>query len=29
MQLTRLAVTLVWLVLTAGFAIRSMRKMEI
>lgn len=29
MQLTRLAVTLVWLVLTAAFAIRSVRKMEI
>lgn len=29
MQITRLAVTLVWLVLTAVFAIRSVRKMEI
>jgi hypothetical protein len=29
MQGTRLAVTLVWLVLTAAFAIRSVRKMEI
>ncbi len=29
MQITRLAVTLVWLVLTAAFAIRSVRKMEI
>ncbi len=29
MQLTRLGVTLVWLVLTAAFAIRSVRKMEI
>lgn len=29
MQITRLAITLVWLVLTAMFAIRSVRKMEI
>jgi ABC-type transport system involved in multi-copper enzyme maturation permease subunit len=29
MQLTRFAVTLIWLVLTAAFAIRSVRKMEI
>lgn len=29
MQLTRFAITLVWLVLTAAFAIRSVRKMEI
>ncbi|MDA8430881.1 MAG: ABC transporter permease subunit [Geobacteraceae bacterium] len=29
MQITRFAVTLVWLVMTAAFAIRSMRKMEI
>lgn len=29
MQFARLAITLVWLVLTAGFAIRSVRKMEI
>ena len=29
MQLTRLAIALVWLVLTAVFAIRSVRKMEI
>ena len=29
MQLSRLAVTLVWLVLTAAFAIRSVHKMEI
>jgi hypothetical protein len=29
MQLIRLAITLVWLILTAVFAIRSVRKMEI
>lgn len=29
MQITRFAVTLVWLVITAAFAIRSMHKMEI
>ncbi len=29
MQFTRLAITLLWLVLTAAFAIRSVRKMEI
>lgn len=29
MQITRLAITLAWLVLTAAFAIRSVRKMEI
>jgi hypothetical protein len=29
MQITRLAITLIWLILTAMFAIRSVRKMEI